>query len=66
MIMVILGGVGTLFGPFFGAGALVLLETGLAGLTEHWQAILGPILLIVVLFRSDLRRLIAQIVRRGA
>lgn len=66
MIMVILGGVGTVFGPFFGAGALVLLETGLAGLTEHWQVILGPILLIVVLFRTDLRRFIAQIARRGA
>lgn len=66
MIMVILGGVGTLLGPFFGAGALVLLETGLAGLTEHWQVILGPILLIVVLFRTDLRRFIAQIARRGA
>ncbi|MGL5447950.1 MAG: branched-chain amino acid ABC transporter permease [Rhabdaerophilum sp.] len=65
MIMVILGGVGTLFGPLFGAGALVLLETGLAGLTEHWQVILGPILLVVVLFRADARALLSRLARRG-
>lgn len=66
MIMVILGGVGSLFGPFFGAAALVLLETFLAGITEHWQAILGPILLLVVLFRTDARAFIVRLARRGA
>ena len=50
MVMVILGGVGTLLGPVFGAIALVGLESLLSGLTEHWQFILGPILLLVVLF----------------
>jgi branched-chain amino acid transport system permease protein len=65
MIMVILGGVGTWLGPFFGAGALVLLETGLAGLTEHWQIILGPILLVIVLFRADVRAWIAAFGEKG-
>lgn len=50
MIMVILGGVGTLLGPLLGAAALVILETVLTGWTEHWQLLLGPILLVVVLF----------------
>lgn len=50
MIMVILGGVGTLLGPMLGAAALVILETVLTGWTEHWQLMLGPILLLVVLF----------------
>lgn len=50
MIMVILGGVGTLLGPFLGAAALVGLETFLGGLTENWQFYLGPLLLAVVLF----------------
>ena len=50
MIMVILGGVGTLLGPLLGAAALVVLETVLTGWTEHWQLVLGPILLLVVLF----------------
>ncbi|MFI4987976.1 MAG: branched-chain amino acid ABC transporter permease [Alphaproteobacteria bacterium] len=50
MVMVILGGMGSLFGPVLGAIAFLLLEHFLSGLTSHWQAILGPILVLVVLF----------------
>ena len=50
MVMVILGGVGTLLGPVVGAAALVGLEYALGGITENWQFFLGPILLAVVLF----------------
>jgi branched-chain amino acid transport system permease protein len=50
MIMIILGGVGTLLGPLFGAAVLIGLETVLAAWTEHWQIVLGPILIGVVLF----------------
>jgi branched-chain amino acid transport system permease protein len=49
MIMVILGGVGTLFGPLIGAGVFLTLENFLAGWTEYWALPLGIILLIVVL-----------------
>lgn len=50
MIMVILGGIGTLYGPVFGAMALLLLEEVLSIYTEHWMLILGPIMIVVVLF----------------
>jgi branched-chain amino acid transport system permease protein len=50
MIMVILGGLGTLIGPVIGAAVLIVLETVLTGLTEHWAVILGPILIAIVLF----------------
>jgi branched-chain amino acid transport system permease protein len=50
MMMVILGGMGSLFGPLVGAAVFLMLENVLSGWTEHWQAILGPILLLVVLF----------------
>ena len=50
IVMVVLGGMGTLIGPIIGAAALVLLEEYLAEITEHWQIILGPILVGVVLF----------------
>jgi len=50
MVMVILGGVGTLVGPAFGAAALLILEEVLAHYTEHWMLFLGPILIFVVLF----------------
>ncbi len=49
LVMVILGGVGTLLGPLFGAAAFILLQTVLIGLTEHWMVILGPVLIAVVL-----------------
>ncbi|WP_456387327.1 branched-chain amino acid ABC transporter permease [Desulfolithobacter sp.] len=50
MVMVLLGGMGTLTGPVLGAAALLLLEEYLAMYTEHWMLILGPFLILVVLF----------------
>lgn len=50
MIMVILGGLGTLYGAVLGAIALILLEESLSAWTEHWMIILGPVLIFVVLF----------------
>ncbi|HET9175742.1 MAG TPA: branched-chain amino acid ABC transporter permease [Pseudolabrys sp.] len=50
IIMVVLGGMGSIFGPLFGAIALLILEEALSGITEYWQIILGPLLLLVVLF----------------
>jgi len=47
--MIILGGVGTFVGPILGAAAFTLLQTYLAGWTEHWQLVLGILLLVVVL-----------------
>jgi branched-chain amino acid transport system permease protein len=52
MIMIILGGTGTLLGPALGAVALIGLETFLTSWTEHWKFILGPILIVIVLFSS--------------
>jgi len=50
MVMVVLGGVGTLFGPILGAVLIVGLESTLTSLTEHWKFILGPLLILAVLF----------------
>jgi branched-chain amino acid transport system permease protein len=50
MFMVILGGMGSIPGPALGAFALLLVEDLLAGWTEHWQVILGPLLVLCVLF----------------
>jgi branched-chain amino acid transport system permease protein len=66
IVMVVLGGMGTLFGPVFGAVALLFLEQFLPGAIsafvrpfnpaaaakagEYWQIVLGPLLLLVVLF----------------
>jgi len=50
LVMVILGGMGTLFGPVLGAATFLLMEYFLAMYTEHWMIILGPFLILVVLF----------------
>jgi branched-chain amino acid transport system permease protein len=50
MVMVILGGMGTLFGPVLGAIVFLLLEDVLAAWTVHWQVVLGPLLVLIVLY----------------
>jgi branched-chain amino acid transport system permease protein len=50
MIMVILGGVGTLTGGVWGALLLLILEDLIAEFTVHWQFYVGWVLLAVVLF----------------
>ena len=50
MFMVILGGMASTAGPVLGTFALLILEDLLSTLTQHWQIILGPILVLVVLF----------------
>ena len=58
MIIIILGGLGTLAGPLIGAVAFLLLEEILPELlhviapnyAENWMIIFGPILIAIVLF----------------
>ncbi|MBU3695233.1 MAG: branched-chain amino acid ABC transporter permease [Rhodocyclaceae bacterium] len=50
LVMVIIGGVGYLYGGVVGAVVLLLLEESLVGVTEHWHIILGLLLLAIVLF----------------
>ena len=66
IVMAVLGGMGTVFGPVIGAIALLVLEEALpyvigmashiitgkevAAAKEYWQLILGPLLLLIVLY----------------
>jgi len=50
IIMIVLGGLGTLFGPVIGAVAFLLLEEFLSGITEYWQLFFGPMLIFIVIF----------------
>ncbi len=50
MVMVILGGMGTLAGPVFGAAGFLLAEEFLSRYTDHWMLFLGLFLIFVVLF----------------
>jgi branched-chain amino acid transport system permease protein len=66
IIIVVLGGVGRLWGPVAGAMLFVVFEFVLGGLTERWQFFLGLALLAVVLFaRGGLIGFLAGRMRHG-
>jgi len=50
MVMVILGGLGSLFGPVIGAVTYLLLEEALSRVTEYSGLIIGPALLLVAIY----------------
>jgi branched-chain amino acid transport system permease protein len=52
LLIVVLGGMGTVMGPLIGAFVLLVLEEFLSSLTQYWMAVLGPIILLVALFAS--------------
>lgn len=53
LIMVVLGGAGTLFGPVLGAFIIVGLENYISGITDRWVLILGMIYVLVTLFAPN-------------
>jgi len=49
LVIVILGGIGSLYGGFYGALILLGLEEILSNYTDHWQMVIGVILVLMVL-----------------
>jgi len=49
IVIVVLGGMGSVFGPLLGAIAFLGLEEILKGTTEHWMAIFGPLIVLMAL-----------------
>ena len=50
MMITLLGGMGTFFGPFVGAGLFLGIEHVVTSFTERWQLIVGVIFIVLVLF----------------
>jgi branched-chain amino acid transport system permease protein len=53
LIMVILGGAGTLLGPALGSAVIIFLENLISAYTERWLLILGLIYVALTLFAPD-------------
>lgn len=53
LIMTLLGGMYSFFGPAIGAAALHLLEIFTNRYTEYWPTVMGVILLVILLFLPD-------------
>lgn len=65
LIMVILGGAGTLFGPAIGAGIIIWIKNFVSGYTEHWMMVLGAIYILTVIFAPQgVYRLLKQLLRK--
>jgi branched-chain amino acid transport system permease protein len=50
LLMAIIGGIGTLFGSFIGAAAIILLENFVSGYTARWQMVLGFMFIGTMIF----------------
>ncbi|WP_264214021.1 branched-chain amino acid ABC transporter permease [Leisingera thetidis] len=53
LVVVILGGLGTLVGPLVGAAAFLLLKHELSAVTPYWHLVVGAILIAVVMSRAN-------------
>ncbi len=53
LLMLILGGSGSLFGPAIGSGVIVLLENFVSSFTERWSLVLGIIYVVVIMLFSE-------------
>lgn len=67
LVMVILGGQGTLYGPLLGAALMIMAEDVLSESTDHWPLIIGFVLVVVALwFPGGLRSVLGlHALRRG-
>jgi branched-chain amino acid transport system permease protein len=62
LMMVILGGLGTLIGPMIGAFLLIELIDQVAELTEHWKLVVGVVVVVATLFgRGGLAGVVATL-----
>jgi branched-chain amino acid transport system permease protein len=50
VMMCLLGGMGTFFGPFVGAALFLTLEDVVTTITRHWMAVVGAVFMFFVLF----------------
>jgi branched-chain amino acid transport system permease protein len=53
VLMMIVGGVGTLFGGFVGAAAIIALENVVSAYTERWQTVLGVTFILIMIFAPE-------------
>ena len=65
LVMVILGGMGSLFGPILGAFAFEGLHHGFASLTPHWELPMGVVVIaMVLLLPRGIAGLLLQLAQR--
>lgn len=65
LIMAILGGIGTFWGPAIGAAALTLLNHQITAVTPYWPLVLGSVLIVLLFaFPGGITGALAALARR--
>jgi branched-chain amino acid transport system permease protein len=49
ILMSVLGGIGQFFGPFIGAGVIIIIQDVVGAETEYWPLIIGLVMMVMVL-----------------
>lgn len=49
IVMIVIGGIGLVTGPIFGAIVFLMLEELLKGWTTHWMLVMGPVIVLIAL-----------------
>jgi len=66
IMMVVVGGMGTLSGGILGAGVFLLVEELLSGFSQHWKLGLGVILILIVLYgRGGIQGMISNVIAKS-
>jgi branched-chain amino acid transport system permease protein len=53
IVMLVIGGLGTITGPIVGAIAFLVMEEFFKGLTQHWMLIMGPVIVVIALLTRN-------------
>jgi branched-chain amino acid transport system permease protein len=53
LLMAITGGIGTLFGSFVGAAAIIILENAVSAFTARWPTVLGLTFVLIMIFAPE-------------
>jgi len=49
ILMSVLGGIGQFYGPFIGAGAIIIIQDMVGARTEYWPLFIGILMMVIVL-----------------
>jgi len=49
IFMAVIGGLGNVLGPLFGAAVYMLMEEGFKSLTMHWMLLMGPVIVVIAM-----------------
>lgn len=66
IVMIVIGGIGLVTGPIFGAIVFLLLEELLKGWTTHWMLYMGPIIVVIALAGRNQFAWLKSVLRRPA